>query len=346
MGDVIDFESLSADAPAVILLCTSLGADRGTPGVRPLGPVTWSGLDERLRRSSFRGPRDLIGLSADEIALSLGIEEHVATGYARLLGRSGQLAFELDRLRSRGVWVVTIADDAYPRVLHERLGSWAPPVLFGTGPASLLVGGGIAIVGSREADDDAILFTERLAAAAAAGGSSVVSGGARGVDVAAMRAAFEARGSVVGVVPEGVERRLRESSTRSAVAGGQAVLVSPYHPSAAFSAGAAMGRNKLIYALSDVAVVVSSADGSGGTWTGAVEALKGGWVPVLVRDDPGVPAGNRSLVGLGAAPVSMDSIGVTVMPADLVELASRSGRKVAEAAAPYLQPTLFDDLNG
>jgi hypothetical protein len=42
----------------------------------------------------------------------------------------------------------------------------------------------------------------------------------------------------------------------------------------------------------------------------------------------------------------MDSIGVTVMPAGLVELASRSGRKVAEAAAPYLQPTLFDDLNG
>jgi predicted Rossmann fold nucleotide-binding protein DprA/Smf involved in DNA uptake len=262
-----------------------------------------------------------------------------------LLGRSGQLAFELDRLRSRGIWVVTIADDAYPRVLRERLGSWAPPVLFGTGPASLLVGGGVAIVGSREADDDAVLFTERLAAAAAAGGSSVVSGGARGIDVAALRAAFEAGGSVVGVLPEGVERRLRESSTRSAVAGGQAVLVSPYHPSAAFSAGAAMGRNKLIYALSDVAVVVSSADGSGGTWTGAVEALKGGWVPVLVRDDPGVPAGNRSLAGLGAAPFSMDLIGVAVKPADLVELASRSGRKVADAAAPYLQSTLFDDLS-
>ena len=172
-----------------------------------------------------------------------------------------------------------------------------------------------------------------------------MSGGARGIDVAALRAAFEAGGSVVGVLPEGVERRLRESSTRSAVAGGQAVLVSPYHPSAAFSAGAAMGRNKLIYALSDVAVVVSSADGSGGTWTGAVEALKGGWVPVLVRDEPGVPAGNRSLIGIGANPISSESFGVAVKPADLVELASRSGRKVADAAAPYLQSTLFDDLS-
>ena len=346
MADVIDLESLSPDAPALILLCTSLGADRGAPGLRPMGPVTWSRLDDALRRNSFRGPRQLIGLTADEIARSLGIEEDVAAGYVRLLGRSGQLAFELDRIRSRGIWVVTIADEAYPAVLRDRLGSWAPPVLFGTGPASLLVAGGIAIVGSRDAEDDAVVFTARLAAATAAGGTSVVSGGARGIDAAAMRAAFEAGGSVLGVVPEGVERRLREPSTRSAVAGGQAVLVSPYHPSAVFSAGAAMGRNKLIYALSDVAVVVSCADGSGGTWTGALEALKGGWVPVLVRDEPGVPAGNRALVGLGAAPLSSASIGATISSSDLVALASRSGRKVAEPAAPYLQQEMFDHLKG
>jgi predicted Rossmann fold nucleotide-binding protein DprA/Smf involved in DNA uptake len=339
---VIDFESLSPDAPAIILLCTSLGVDRGATGSRPLGPVAWSRLDEALRRQSFRGPRDLVGLTADEMARSLGVGEDVAAGYVRLLGRSGQLAFELDRLRSRGIWVVTIVDDAYPGVLRDRLGSWAPPVLFGSGPAGLLVGGGIAIVGSREADDDAIGFTSRLAAAAAAGGTSVVSGGARGIDAAAMRAAVEAGGSVVGVVPEGVERRLREPSTRSAVAGGQAVLVSPYHPSAAFSAGAAMGRNKLIYALSDVAVVVSSADGSGGTWTGALEDLKGGWVPLLVRDDASAPAGNRSLVRLGAAPLSSAAIGAAIGPSELLAHAARSGAKLAEPAAPT-QQELFDD---
>ena len=107
-----------------------------------------------------------------------------------------------------------------------------------------------------------------------------------------------------------------------------------------------MGRNKLIYALSDVAVVVSSADGSGGTWTGAVEALKGGWVPVLVRDDPGVPAGNRSLIRLGAVPLPPASIGTSISPADLAALAAQSGRKVAEVASPYLQGGLFDDMSG
>ena len=106
---------------------------------------------------------------------------------------------------------MTIADDAYPTTLCDRLGSGAPPVLFGTGDATLLAGGGIAIVGSRDADAVAVTFTELLASAAACGGEAVVSGGARGIDATAMRAAVEAGGSVIGVVPEGVERVLREA---------------------------------------------------------------------------------------------------------------------------------------
>ncbi len=342
---MIDFETLAPDAPAIILLCTSLGTDRTAAAGRPLGPVAWSRLDERLRRQSRRGPRDLIGLDPAEIARSLGIEEDIAAGYSRLLGRSGQLAFELERLRSRGIWVLTIVDDAYPAVLRDRLGSTAPPVLFGSGPVGLLADGGVAIVGSREADGAAVSYTQRLAGAVAAGRSSVVSGGARGIDATAMRAAFEAGGSVVGVIPKGVERRLRDASTRSAVADGQAVIVSPYHPSAAFSAGAAMGRNKLIYALSDVAVVVSSADGSGGTWAGAVEALKRAWVPVLVRDDPddpGVPPGNHALIDMGAARLSSASIGTATTAVELVRHAGSTSDQLAVPAPNHAQLGLFD----
>jgi predicted Rossmann fold nucleotide-binding protein DprA/Smf involved in DNA uptake len=285
-----------------------------------------------------------VGLSADEIDRSLGVSGEEANRYVRLLARGGQLAFELDRLRSRGIWVVTIADDVYPRRLVERLGVDAPPVLFGSGDASRLDGGGIAIVGSREADDAAIAFTERLAGAAARGGTTVVSGGARGIDVTAMRAASDASGFVVGVLSEGVERRLREGETRVAVAAGQAVLVSPYHPGAAFSAGGAMGRNKLIYALSDVAVVVSSATGSGGTWTGALEAIDAGWVPVLVRDGAGVPEGNRALRAKGGSSLPGDALDAdTVSVADLMALVSVGARSVAEASTPYEQQALFDE---
>ncbi len=168
---MIDFETLSPDAPAIIMLCTSLGEARDGAGERPLGPVAFSRLAEALARASFQGPRDLIGLAPDEMARSLGVEEDVAAGYVRRLARGGQLAFELDRLRSRGVWVVTIADAAYPTRLRDRLGSSAPPVLFGSGPAALLDDGGVAIVGSRDVDDAAVDFAARLAASAARGGT-------------------------------------------------------------------------------------------------------------------------------------------------------------------------------
>jgi predicted Rossmann fold nucleotide-binding protein DprA/Smf involved in DNA uptake len=336
---VIDLERLSPDATAIILLCTSLGEAGG----RPLGPVAYARLAESLRRQSFRGPGDLFGLTADDIARSLGVDVDAASSIARRLGRAGQLAFELDRLRSRGAWVVTIADHPYPSGLRDRLGLAAPPVLFGSGSPGLLGGGGIAIVGSRDADEDATQFTEGLAAATARGGSAVISGGARGIDAVAMRAALEASGSVVGVVPEGVERRLREASTRFAVAGGLVVLVSPYHPAAGFSAGAAMGRNKLIYALADVAIVVSSAEGSGGTWAGAVEALDHGWVPVLVRDAPGTPPGNAALIERGATALPADVVGESVTARDLLALARPGASRVAEAASEYGQQTLFDE---
>ena len=313
------------------------------PATRPLGPRTWAKLSDRLTRQSFRGPRDLTSLTAEEIDRSLGVGSEEADRLARLLARGGQLAFELDRLRSRGIWVVTVADEAYPRRLAERLGPDAPPVLFGSGDAGLLDGGGVAIVGSRDADAEAVAFTERLAGAIARGGSAVVSGGARGIDVTAMRAAFAANGRVVGVLPEGVERRLREGDTRAAVASGQAVLVSPYHPGATFSAGAAMGRNKIVYALSDVAVVVSSAAGSGGTWAGAVEAIEGDWVPVLVRDSA-EPPGNRDLIGLGGLPFPTAALVDGVMTVErLLALLPARTRSVAEAPAAYQQQGLFED---
>jgi predicted Rossmann fold nucleotide-binding protein DprA/Smf involved in DNA uptake len=338
---VIELDTLSPDATAIILLCTSLGEEKGAAGERPVGPVGYSRLAEALRRQSFQGPRDLLGLTAADITRSLDIDLDVAGSYVRRLARAGQLAFELDRLRSRGVWVVTIADEPYPGVLRERLGSGAPPVLFGSGPPELLIAGGISIVGSREADTEATSFTEGLASAAARGGATVISGGARGIDAVAMRAALQAGGSVIGVVPEGVERRLREASTRSAVAERQAVLVSPYHPAAAFSAGAAMGRNKLIYALADVAVVVSSAEGTGGTWTGALEAIEGRWVPLMVREAPNALPGNAALISRGATALRPADVGPSITVDELLQLAGPVDR-VAEATAEYGQQRFFE----
>jgi predicted Rossmann fold nucleotide-binding protein DprA/Smf involved in DNA uptake len=85
-----------------------------------------------------------------------------------------------------------------------------------------------------------------------------------------------------------------------------------------------MGRNKLIYGLTDFAVVVSSDFQSGGTWAGAVEALKAGWCPVFARDGAAVPQGNKELIKLGAVPLpEFEFAAITDLPQRLRELAPR-----------------------
>jgi predicted Rossmann fold nucleotide-binding protein DprA/Smf involved in DNA uptake len=298
---------VSDDARAILLLCSSIAAGRGDAArgddARPLGPARWARLAVQLDRAAVT-PRALLGLDVDALRQLLGDALPSAAVVARQLARTGQLAIELDRLAMRGINVLTLADEAYPWRLRDRLGPKAPPVLFLAGERSLLDGGGVAIVGSRDVDAAGEPFAAEVAASAARTGRAVVSGGARGVDQIAMRAALQAGGTVIGLLPEGIEHRIREPETRKALADGLALVASPYHPGAGFTAGAALGRNKLIYALADVAVIVSSAAGTGGTWAGAEEALKAGWVPVFVRDGDDVPAGNRALVRAGARPLS------------------------------------------
>lgn len=291
---------ISADGQAITLACTTLavGGDRS---VKPLAPTDWVGLSATLAATDTR-PQDLIGLDAGSIEDRLGIGDDPARRLAALMSRGGQLALELERLAGLGIWLTTQADEAYPEQLKARLGRTAPPVLFGAGPRSMLSERAIAVVGSRDADEEALSFASGLGARAARQGFAIVSGAARGVDVTAMFGAIESGGTAIGMTVDPLERLVRRSDLRSAIAEEQLTLATPFHPGARWHQGNAMRRNRLIYAMSDAAVVVTTAAGSGGTWAGAIEDLKANWVPLHVRDDES--PGNRLLISEGGQPLS------------------------------------------
>lgn len=68
-----------------------------------------------------------------------------------------------------------------------------------------------------------------------------------------------------------------------------------------------MGRNKVIYGLSTATVVVAADAEKGGTWAGAVEALKQHIAPVVTWTGAGAGEGNERLVELGAT--ALTSVG-------------------------------------
>ena len=258
---------LSSNAQAILLLTAPLIAGGGRPSVNPLSAGEYRRLARRLRELQYE-PADLLDLGEDSVLKEC--ESHVdAARLERLLGRGLLLSQAVERWRTRAIWVVSRADAAYPQRLKKRLGEDAPPVLYGCGNASILDSGGLAVVGSRNVDDALIEYTEDAGRFTAAAGRAVISGGARGIDQAAMRGALNAGGIVVGILADGLEKAAVRREHREPLMNGRLALICPYDPAARFNVGHAMQRNKLIYALADAALVVNSDHGKGGTWAGA-----------------------------------------------------------------------------
>jgi predicted Rossmann fold nucleotide-binding protein DprA/Smf involved in DNA uptake len=290
------------DSQAIALLCAPVAVG----DAKPLTPSEWAKLATAIVASELEGPGALVGLDAARVGEMLGTERDVADRVAALLDRGGTLAFELERLAGRGIWIVTRADDDYPARLR-RLGLRAPAVLFGAGRRNVVPGRAVAVVGSRDASTEALEFAEELGRSVAGEDGTVVSGAARGVDRVAMNGALDAGGKAVGVVAEALVRLTQQPDVREALVDERLTLLTPYAPEARFTVGNAMGRNKLIYCLSDAAVVVATSAGSGGTWAGAIENLKGGWAPLWVWDGPVAPDGNRELLVHGGMPLPSPS---------------------------------------
>ena len=220
-----------------------------------------------------------------------------------MLDRGAALAFALEKWLNKGLWVLSRSDARYPAAIRKRLKQASPPILFGAGNMDLLSKGGLAIVGSRNLDDEAREFTARVSKACARESIHVVSGGARGVDEEAMLGALGAGGTVIGILADRLMRATLSGKYRQHLRERRLVLVSPYNPEAGFNVGNAMARNKFIYALADYGLVVSSSHYKGGTWAGAVEELKReSRIHIFVRSQGEVPSGNRELLKKGAMP--------------------------------------------
>lgn len=286
---------ISDQTQAVLLLTAWLGKpESGQP--QPLGNAEWARLATWLHDKG-RTPAELLVNGA---ALEGWDYARIPADRIRqLLERSAALAISVERWQRAGLWILSRSDPGYPRRLRHRLKAGAPPIFYGAGNVELLEAGGVAIVGARDAGEEDLVFTSRLGAEVATQAGNVVSGGAKGVDEAAMTGALEAEGTAVGVLAENLLRASSSGRWRRHLANGNLTLVSPFNPEARFTPANAMARNKYVYCLADSAVVVASAAGSGGTWAGATETLRQGWVPVWVRPSQ-AHAGNVELIRKGA----------------------------------------------
>ncbi|MFY9234899.1 MAG: DNA-processing protein DprA [Fimbriimonadaceae bacterium] len=248
------------------------------PGLeRPCDPPRhrWPAVERALRRSGVQDGPDVALRDA-------GFFEEAFALAPRSLAEAGRLV-ECGR-------AVSAVSPGYPPSLALRLASAAPPAFWSRGSLPCLPL--IAVVGSRSPSPGAARLARDIVGAAHRLGMGVVSGGATGCDRIAVRQALRCDIPHLEFLPCGIGRGF----------GAGECLLSAAHPEKEFSAPAAMERNSLIYASAAAAVVIQPRFKQGGTWLGAVSALRRRLCPVIVWAGEESLA-VRALCALGAVPL-------------------------------------------
>ena len=336
--------SLSANTQAVLLLTAYFNKARDT-AVRPLTNKEWGKFALWLKEKELR-PENLLTGNISELLAGWSDRKMTLDRLEQLMNRGSAMALAVEKWSRAGLWIISRSNTEYPQRLKKRLKNDSPPILFGCGNRSILNQGGVAVIGSRNTIEADLIFSRDLGKKTAEGGFSIVSGGARGVDEAAMLGALDTEGTVIGVMADSLLKASSSRKYRQHIMNNNLVLISPFYPEAGFSPGNAMQRNKYIYCLSDSAVAVHSGT-KGGTWNGAIENINKQWVPLWVKETQDSEAGNAQLVAKGARWLlqSIDNFSVVGLLADVPSNPARGTADLFSQPAEATDSPLSQNLS-
>lgn len=157
-----------------------------------LGPV----LTRRLL-DAFGSARAIAGVTINQLKTIEGIGQQMATRIRRGMD-DADVGAELARIEQMGLDVITYEDAAYPpllRHIHDP-----PAMLYVRGRLERNDSLGLGVVGARKCTRYGREQADFLSAGCAQAGMTIVSGGARGIDSAAHRAAIRVGGRTLVVL--------------------------------------------------------------------------------------------------------------------------------------------------
>ena len=234
-----------------------------TPG---LGPST---VRKLLRE--FGLPQAVLARRRSELAAyasSAALEALDATPVRQAVERSLEWAAQPNR------FIVTLADEAYPRPLLEIADP--PPLFYAWGRIELLQKPALAIVGSRNATAQGVRNAEDFAKALSESGLAIVSGLALGIDAGAHRGGLAAGGSTIAVLGTGIDLVYpQRNAALAAEIAERGLLVSEFSLGTPAAAQNFPRRNRLISGLGRGCLVIEAALASGSLITARSAAEQG-----------------------------------------------------------------------
>lgn len=217
---------------------------------------------------------DFFSIENNELKEVFGLDDNELIELEKGKLELANYSFLLEDLLDQGYSLIPIISEDYSSTLKNNLGLNSPILLYAKGNIDILKNPSIAIIGSREANQNSIDFTDKIANKAVKEKKITVSGYAKGVDQQALVSTLKYGGKSIIVLPQGITTFSTGYKTYyKEIIQGSVLVVSIFFPKAPWQKEFAMARNPIIYALADNIYVAESSE-KGGTWSGVIDGLR------------------------------------------------------------------------
>lgn len=276
----------------------------GDPESKPLTVAQFRKLATLVR--TMDRPKENRELTLDDL-IGLGYGRQMAQRILDLLARQELLEYYVNLAARTDCYPITRISPLYPQSWLKKLGWDSPGCLWAKGDSTLLSRPAIALVGSRDLEEDNAAFAKEAGRQAALQGFVLISGNARGADKIAQESCLASGGQVVSIVADSLEK----CPDRPGV-----LYLSEDGFNMEFSSVRALSRNRLIHSMGKITLVAQCGCGTGGTWKGSIQNLHNLWTPLYCFRDGS--EGVCRLTQMGAQEIRLQDL------ADMSSLAEQS----------------------
>ena len=269
-------------------------------------PKMWTAKKNEIIAYCFQREKTIVDFFSSDQFLGMSLTPQEAVLLQQTKSELANYAFMVEELLDQGFDIIPVTSQEYSPTLKSNLKYSSPIVLYTKGNKQILHEKSIAIVGSRNANENSLKFTDNVAKKASIEYKVVVSGFAKGVDKQALDSALAYKGQSIIVLPQGITTFSSGiKKYYKQIVGGDVLVLSTFHPKLPWSVDLAMARNSIIYGLASE-IYAAQSDDKGGTWSGVTEGLKKGRKVYVRVPEKKEKCANKILISMGAAPVDIE----------------------------------------
>lgn len=269
-------------------------------------PKMWTARKNEIIAYCFQREKTIVDFFSSDQFLGMSLTPQEAVLLQQTKSELANYAFMVEELLDQGFDIIPVTSQEYSPTLKSNLKYSSPIVLYTKGNKQILHEKSIAIVGSRNANENSLKFTDNVAKKASMEYKVVVSGFAKGVDKQALDSALAYKGQSIIVLPQGITTFSSGiKKYYKQIVGGDVLVLSTFHPKLPWSVDLAMARNSIIYGLASE-IYAAQSDDKGGTWSGVTEGLKKGRKVYVRVPEKKEKCANKILISMGAAPVDIE----------------------------------------